>query len=105
MEKQEDKLSYLDQKLFEAGIITVMRCPPGFFINWTSIIGFLLIVFTIVGLWWFTYSTATEAGYHRGLAEAERKELRDKLDNQAARISENERLLKMAVTPLEDESK
>lgn len=74
-----------------------MRCPSGFFINTTTILGILTIVLTIIGLWWFTFTTANEAGYQRGLAEAERKELRERLDNQAARLSENERLLKLAV--------
>lgn len=94
---QQEKLSYLDQKLLDAGIITVMRCPQGFFVNWVTIIGILILLLTIVGLYWFTYSTANEAGYQRGLAEAERKELRERLDLQAARLSENERLLKLAV--------
>lgn len=96
-EKLHEKLSYLDQRLSELGIITVMRCPPGFFVNWSSVIGILFVVLAIAGLYWFTYKTADEAGYHRGVAEAERRELRDRLDNQAARLSENERLLKLAV--------
>lgn len=99
----EEKLSYLDQKLLDAGVISIMRCPSGFFINWTSIIGLLLLLLTIIGLWWFTYTTAAEAGYQRGLAEAERKELRDRLDNQAARMAENERLLRLAVNTEESQ--
>jgi hypothetical protein len=93
------KLSYFDRRLFEAGILE--PCNRGFYVNWTTVIGFMLVMLTIIGLWAFTYQVASKTGYQQASAETERQELRRRLDLQEARMAENERLLRLAVNPIE----
>lgn len=77
-------------------------CNRGFYVNWTTVVGFMLTLLTIVGLWLFTYHVANEEGYHRAIADTERKELRERLDKHEAQIAETERLLRLAINPPEE---
>lgn len=77
-------------------------CNRGFYVNWTTVVGFMLTLLTIIGLWLFTYHIASEEGYHRAIADSERKELQNRLDKHEAQIAETERLLRLAINPVEE---
>ena len=103
-EKQEEnELSYLGRRLFEAGVIDMATStkPPGFYVNWTTVTSLIIVVSAIAGLWWFTYQTANETGYQRGLQEAEKRQLQKQLDEQAAELKRTKEMMQLVVNPQE----
>jgi hypothetical protein len=70
--------SWIKRRLHELGVLAMPATnpqPPGFFVNWTTITSLIVVVSAIVGLWYFTWQAAQEAGYQRGRDEAEKQQL------------------------------
>ena len=81
-EERRKVYSWLDRRLFELGIYAMPNenRPPGFYVNWTTITSLIVVVSAIVGLWYFTWKSADEAGFQRGKAEAEKQQILDRLN-------------------------
>jgi hypothetical protein len=77
----DGELNYLGRRLSEAGIIEMAPStkPPGFFVNWTTVTSLVVVVSAIVGLWYFTWQAADNAGFERGRQASEQKQLLERL--------------------------
>lgn len=73
---------WLEQRLYELGIFTMPDKPntPGFLVNWTSITCLLIVVMTIAGLWFYTWSVAHESGFKEGIEATEKRQLLERLE-------------------------
>ena len=75
--------SWIQRRLYDLGVLNMENAPtqppPGFFVNWTTITSIVVLVSAIAGLWFFTYTTASESGYQRGKDETERRVMSERL--------------------------
>lgn len=98
---EDHELTWFQRRLADTGVIMALtnpKLPPGFFVNWTSVTSIIVVVGAIASLWWFTWSTAEQRGIEKGRLEAEKQQMQKQMDEQARKIAETERLLKLAVT-------
>lgn len=73
----EEKRGWFFRRLVELGVLEMADSqpkPPGFYVNFTTIIGFIIIAATITGLFLYAMHVAQEAGYQNGKHEAEKQE-------------------------------
>jgi hypothetical protein len=78
----KEKRGWFFRRLVELGVFEMADSqpkPPGFYVNATTIIGFIIIAATITGLFLYAVQSARESGYEKGKAEAERKALEIRL--------------------------
>lgn len=82
------ELSFLGRIFYNLGVTDMAPStkPPGFFVNWTTVTGIIVVLTTIAGLWWFTYQTAQQAGYQQGRADAEKLRLEKELEATKQRL-------------------
>ncbi len=93
-EKSEDRESWLKNRLLDMGLIMADSQPktPGFYVNWTNFIGFLFIGLVIVGLFIYTYSATYNSAYQKGLDDAERRSLKERLEKTEADVKKAKEL-------------
>lgn len=99
-EEFKPELTQWQSRAYDASLISspaTTRLPQGFFINWTTIASVAAIVGTMCGLWLYTYATADAAGYQRAKAEDAQIKQQETIDEQARKLAENEKLLKMFI--------
>ena len=91
--------TWLERRLSELGAIEMAPStkPPGFYVNWTTVTSLIVVVSAIAGLWWFTWQTAEQRGIEKGRIEAEKQQMQRQIDEQARKLADNEKLLKLAV--------
>jgi len=80
----EHKSSYIRKWLTDIGFIAMSNTQPktpGFYINWSTISGVILILSTIIGGWLYTYNATWNAAYQKGLDDAEKKIILERLTN------------------------
>lgn len=74
--------SFIENRLYDLGVLDMApstQRPSGFFVNWTTATGIVVILTAIVGLWYFTWQSAQQIGYEKGKAEAEQHQLLERL--------------------------
>lgn len=81
-DKPDEQLSWFGERLNEAGVIRDMAQtkPPGFYVNWTTVSGIILILSSIIGGWIFTYNMTYNAAYQKGIDDAEKKVILERLE-------------------------
>lgn len=74
--------SWIDRRLLELGIKAMADkpTPPGLYVNFSTASFFILVLGTMAGLWWFTWQTANQAGYDRGVNETEKRILLERVE-------------------------
>lgn len=79
---RDEEVSWLTRRLYELGVLDMAPStkPPGFYVNWTTVTSLIVVVSAIVGLWYFTWQTAQQAGFEKGKQEAERQQLSERLN-------------------------
>lgn len=81
-ESTEEKRSWFFNRLVDGGVITMADSqpkPPGFYVNWTTVSGVLLILSAIVGCFTYTYNATWNAAYQKGQDDAEKKIILERL--------------------------
>lgn len=101
------ELNFLGRRLHEAGVIEMAPStkPPGFFVNWTTVTSLVVVVSAIVGLWYFTWQAAEQAGYHRGKDEIEKQQLLKQIDDAKRDAAEAKKLQTYAAGVADTHSK
>lgn len=75
--------TFIERRLHELGVYDMAPStnkPSGFYVNWTTVTGLIIVISAIAGLWYFTWQTANEAGYQRGKVESEKLRLEKELE-------------------------
>lgn len=78
----KEKRSWFFRRAVDLGVIEMSDSQPrqpGFYVNATTVIGFIIIAATIAGLFFYAMHIASESGYEKGKTEAERKALEIRL--------------------------
>lgn len=81
-EKQSPERGWFFRRMRDLGVIEMADSqpkPPGFFINATTILSFLMIALIIIGLYIFTYIQASNAAYEKGVSDTEKKVMLERL--------------------------
>ena len=79
----EEKRSWFFNRLVDGGVIEEMAAnpkPPGFYVNWTTVSGIILILSAIVGCFTYTYNATWNAAYQKGIDDAEKKVILERLE-------------------------
>lgn len=81
--EKPERRTWFFNRLVDLGLIAMndeSPKPPGFYINGTSVVGFLIIGAIIAGLFFYTYWAAYQSAYQKGLDDAEKKAILERLN-------------------------